>query len=83
MISGNVSADRNVHRGNKLPDPKLGIQRMVTLRFAVPVILAAAAVAACFSYFVDPPARVEMIGLSMSDCHRPCSIRQVLTREDR
>jgi hypothetical protein len=32
---------------------------MVTLRFAVPAILAAAAVAGCFSYFVTPPARVE------------------------
>ena len=32
---------------------------MFSLRFAVPAILAAAAVAACFSYFVDPPARVE------------------------
>ena len=32
---------------------------MVTLRFAVPAILAAAAVAACFSYLVDPPPRVE------------------------
>ena len=32
---------------------------MVTLRFAVPAILAAAAAAACFSYFVTPPARVE------------------------
>jgi hypothetical protein len=32
---------------------------MVTLRFAVPAILAAAAVAGCFSYFVAPPAPVE------------------------
>ena len=32
---------------------------MVTLRFAVPAILAAAAMAGCFSYFVAPPARVE------------------------
>ena len=33
---------------------------MVTLRFAVLAILAAAAVAGCFSYFVTPPARVEI-----------------------
>ena len=33
---------------------------MVTLRFAVPAILAAAAAAGCFTYFVTPsPARVE------------------------
>ena len=33
---------------------------MVTLRFAVPAILAAAAAAGCFIYFVTPPpARVE------------------------
>ena len=32
---------------------------MVTLRFAIPAILAAAAVAGCFSYFAAPPARVE------------------------
>jgi hypothetical protein len=32
---------------------------MVTLRFAVPAILAAAAAAGCFSYFVATPERVE------------------------
>ena len=32
---------------------------MVTLRFAIPAILAAAAVAGCFSYFVTLPAWVE------------------------
>ena len=33
---------------------------MVTLRFAVPAMLAAAAAAGCFTYFVTPsPARVE------------------------
>ena len=32
---------------------------MVNLRFAFPPILAAAAVAGCFSYFVASPARVE------------------------
>ena len=33
---------------------------MVTLRFAVPAILAAAAAAGCFTYFVTPsPARVD------------------------
>jgi hypothetical protein len=32
---------------------------MVTLRFAVPAILAAAAVAGCISYYVTPPAQVE------------------------
>jgi hypothetical protein len=32
---------------------------MVTLRFAVPAILAAAAVAGCFSHFVATPKRVE------------------------
>jgi hypothetical protein len=32
---------------------------MVTLRFAIPAILAAAAVAGYFSYFVAPPAPVE------------------------
>ena len=33
---------------------------MVTLRFAVPAILAAAAAAGCFTYFITPsPARVE------------------------
>jgi hypothetical protein len=32
---------------------------MVNLRFAIPTILAAAAVAGCFSYFVAPPAPVE------------------------
>jgi hypothetical protein len=33
---------------------------MVTLRFAVPAVLAAAAAAGCFTYFVTPsPARVE------------------------
>jgi hypothetical protein len=32
---------------------------MVTLRFAVSAILAAAAVAGCFSYFVATPERVE------------------------
>jgi hypothetical protein len=33
---------------------------MVTLRFAVSAILAAAAAAGCFTYFVTPsPARVE------------------------
>jgi hypothetical protein len=32
---------------------------MVTLRFAIPAILAAAAVAGCISYFVATPERVE------------------------
>ena len=32
---------------------------VITLRFAIPAILAAAAVAGCFSYFAAPPARVE------------------------
>jgi hypothetical protein len=32
---------------------------MVTLRFAIPAILAAAAVAGCISYFVTTPERVE------------------------
>ena len=33
---------------------------MVTLRFAVPAMLAAAAAAGCFTYFITPsPARVE------------------------
>jgi hypothetical protein len=35
---------------------------MVTLRFAVPAILAAASVAGCFSYFVATPERVEADG---------------------
>ena len=32
---------------------------MITLRLAVPAVLAAAAVAGCFTYFVTPPARVD------------------------
>ena len=32
---------------------------MVTLRFALPAVLAAAVAAGCFSYFAVPPARVE------------------------
>lgn len=32
---------------------------MITLRLAVPAVLAAAAVAGWFTYFVAPPARVE------------------------
>jgi hypothetical protein len=32
---------------------------MISLRLAVPAVLAAAAVAGCFTYFVTPPARVE------------------------
>ena len=56
---------RNLHRGNSLPGPKLHRwaegQEMVTLRFAVPAILATAAAAGCFSYFVivSLPARFE------------------------
>ena len=33
---------------------------MISLRLAVPAVLAAAAVAGCFTYFVTPPARVEV-----------------------
>ena len=33
---------------------------MIDLRLAVPAILAAAAVAGCFTYFVTPPARVAV-----------------------
>ena len=32
---------------------------MINLRLAVPAILAAAALAACFTYFVTPPAPIE------------------------
>ena len=32
---------------------------MITLRLAIPAVLAAAAVAGCFTYFVTPPTRVE------------------------
>jgi hypothetical protein len=32
---------------------------VINLRLAVPAILAAAAVAACFTYFVSPPAPIE------------------------
>jgi hypothetical protein len=32
---------------------------MISLRLAVPAVLAAAAVAGCFTYLVTPPARVE------------------------
>ena len=65
MISGNDSTDRILHRGNSLPGSKIvslgGRPRMVTLRFAVPAILATAAAAGCFSYFiiVSLPARFE------------------------
>lgn len=33
---------------------------MIDLRLAIPAILAAAVVAGCFTYFVAPPARVEV-----------------------
>ena len=33
---------------------------MVTLRFAIPVVLAAAAIAGCLSYFVAPPAHMRL-----------------------
>jgi hypothetical protein len=32
---------------------------MITLRLAIPAVLAAAAVAGCFTYFVTPPTRVD------------------------
>lgn len=32
---------------------------MITLRLAVPAVIAAAAVAACFTYLVSPPAQVQ------------------------
>ena len=32
---------------------------MITLRLAVPAVLTAAAVAACVTYFVSPPAQVK------------------------
>ena len=38
---------------------------MINLRLAVPAILAAAALAACFTYFVTPPAPVEADQRSM------------------
>ena len=46
---------------------------MATLRFAIPVILAAAAVAGCFSYFVAPPARVET-DVRLSDVRLPPAV---------
>jgi hypothetical protein len=46
---------------------------MVTLRFAVLAILVAAAVAVCFSYFVDPPARVET-DVQLSDVRLPPAV---------
>jgi hypothetical protein len=33
---------------------------MISLRLAVPAVLAAGAVAGCFTYFVTPPGRVEV-----------------------
>ena len=62
MISGNDSTDRILHRGNSLPGPRLyRWAEVVILRFAVPAILATAAAAGCFSYFVivSLPARFE------------------------
>jgi hypothetical protein len=46
---------------------------MVTLRFAVPAILAAAAVAGCFSYFVALPVWVET-DARLSDARLPPAV---------
>jgi hypothetical protein len=46
---------------------------MVTLRFAVPAILAAAAVAGCFSYFVTLPVWVET-DARLSDVRLPPAV---------
>ena len=54
MISGNVSAGRKYIAVTSYPVRTCWAPRMFSLRFAVPAILAAAAVAACFSYFVAP-----------------------------
>ena len=55
---------------------------MVTLRFAIPAILAAAAVAGCFSYFVTLPVWVET-DARLSDVRLPPAVLYSLAPDTR
>jgi hypothetical protein len=63
---------------------------MISLRLAVPVVLVAAAVAACFSYFATPPPPVEIDqrlppispNASRSDMVTPKSVDHSLSVEE-
>jgi len=63
---------------------------MTSLRLAVPAVLVAAAVAACFTYFVAPPPPVETDGKSPPPARdmtgpkpTPANIDQRLSAEER
>jgi hypothetical protein len=62
VILGNGSAGKGYHRSNPARPETVQLcrrPRMIALRLALPAVLAAAAVAACLTYVVTPPARVE------------------------